>query len=205
MTYPTVLDLRRGIKNWQGLGNVIEGDCTVAAYEHVNMVHNLATSSWWKRLAYQAGYRPPTNQYALDEYAAFLSTLGERPSPTTGVDPNAFLTWEQNQGRITEWESYDFNSNALQSANKNDVIRQVTSDWTGCLIGLELTNRAYRIGNGPGAWTLDAGDTPNPHLAHAVAGVGYGLDNIIIVTWGVAKQMSNDFAAACVFELWAWR
>ena len=198
MPLPTAVDLRRGITNWLPLGNLSRNDCTIAAYEHVNMVKNLAASSWWKRLAYKIGYRPPSNSYAISEYVDFLATLNERPG--AGVAPSQFLAWEKQQGRISDYTNLD-----IYQGNANDIIRQGMIDWTGCLLVLELTKRAYWLGDWPGKWELVGNDKPLPSLVHAVAMVGYGPLNNIIITWGIAKQMTIPFTEVTVIECWVWR
>ena len=196
VTLPTHADLRRGITAWQPLGNLGLGDCTIAAYEHINMVHNVAASSWWKRLAYVAGYRPPSNQYAISEYADYLATVGEKPGPSTGVDPSSFLAWEEQKGRVKNWQYYP-----TTTAGASDTVRQVMLQWNGCIVGLFLTERAY---NARGAWVLEPGDTPLFSLSHAVAMVAYAGDMNGIVTWGQMKEMTVEFTNATVYGCWGW-
>ncbi len=197
MTLPTAVDLRRGISVWLGLGNLTNNDCTVAAYEHVNMVKNLATTSWWGRLAYRLGYRPPSNIYATNEYVDFLATLHEPPG--VGVDPGQFLAWEQSKGRVTEFQ------NISLSGDFNTIIRQAMIDWTGCLLTVKLTKEAYNIGTGRGAWVWHTGDVAQWGLYHAIAMVGYGPLNNIIVTWGLAKDMSLEFTQNTLVQCWVWK
>lgn len=196
VTLPTHADLRHGIANWLPLGNLGYGDCTIAAYEHINMIHNLATTSWWKRLAYRIGYQPPSNAYAISEYAAYLATVGEKPSPVNGVNPDDFLAWEQKQGRVNSYQFYP-----TTTANASDTIREVMLQWNGCMVGLLLTERAYEA---QGAWVLEPGDTPSINLAHAVAMVAYSNDMNGIVTWGKMKEMTVEFANATVYGCWGW-
>lgn len=194
-TLPARYDLRRGIRRWLAFWNLVLGDCTIAAYLHIRMVQNVAAASTWKRLLYRIGFKVPDNALALSEYRDFLATLGETPSPTTGVDPSLFLAWEQKNGRITEWQQL--------TATDEDSLHAAMIAWTGVLLAIELTSRVY---NHPkGEWRLQAGDKPNPNLSHAVALVAYNATDDAVVTWGYMKSMSQQFTQSTIIGAWVFK
>lgn len=191
MTLPLKYDCRKGIKQWLPLGNLNFGDCTVAAYLHVLMMHNLATTSSWEKLLYRIGFTPPTNKIAVEDYTAFLATLGERPSGTQGVDPGAFLTWRQSVGEIKGWMQ-------LPAIDSNSL-REAMIQYNGVMLSLELTNRAYSTPMGRGPWVFLQGDTPNPMLGHEIAMVAYNNNLDFVITWGYMTGMTEEFATATVY------
>ena len=198
MTLPSHCDLRRGIRSWQALGNLTNNDCTVAAYMHLTMVHNLAAASSWQRLLYRVGFRPPHNAYATAEYVDFLRIHGMPRS--SGVDPAQFLAWEQSKGRVLDYQTID-----ISGPDPNAAIRQAMVDWDGCLLALEMTEEAYQIGTSRGAWILKAGQVVEPTLAHAVALVAYTPTMNAFVTWGIMKEMDVAFTNAAVYECLVFR
>ena len=195
-TLPTFFDVRRGIKTWLDLGNWVYGDCVIAAWLHLTMVHNVAKASTWKKLLYRIGYRPPHDPFAVEEYTAFLATLHEKPSGTQGVDPFTFFTWLKGNNKIEDFQSIPATLDAIHAA---------MIEWDGCMLILNLTNRAYNIGLSHRPWILEPGDVPNPMLGHAVALVEYGPEMNGIVTWGEMKDMSNDFSNECVYACWVFK
>ena len=198
MALPLHYDARRGIRQWGGLGNLYKSDCTVAAYEHIQMVHNLATASSWKKLLYRIGYVIPTTALTLEEYDEVLASLGENPASDPGVYPNTLLAWAEVKGKIKTWTQLPITVDAATT------IKEAVVAWDGCIVALELTSRAYYIGNAPGEWVLDAGDKPQVNLAHAVGAVEYGPKAIGVTTWGIMKNMTYEFANATVYGVWVF-
>lgn len=202
MTLPIHYDLRRGIGNrtWSWLGNDRFADCTVAAYLHLCMVHNLAAASTWQKLLYRLGYRPPHDPFAVELYTEFLSTLSEKPSGTQGVDPFTFFTWLKSKGIIEDFAQID-----ITGSNGEDAIHQAMVDWNGCLLVLLLTTYAFdNYWNGK-AWDMRPGDVPNPALAHAIALVEYGPLQDAAVTWAQIQSMTRAFTKACVYACWVFK
>ena len=200
MTLPTHYDCRRGIYRWSPLGNLLSDDCTVAAYLHLVMIHNLAAASSWQRLIYRLGYRVPHSPYAVQEYVDFLATIGEKAG--VGVNPDQFLAWEKEKGRILEYQYVQLNG--LAAPDLLDTLNQAMIDWNGCLITVALTNRAYDEGTLRGAWHLEPGDVPNQNLEHAVALVAYGPRMESVVTWGEMKDMTRPFTEATINGCWVF-
>lgn len=203
-TLPQHADLRDGIRNWDTLGNAVDGDCVVAAWLHLTMIHNLAAASSWKKLLYRLGYRAPHSAFALKEYADFLLTLNEVPSPTQGIYPEQFFAWLKATGRIVDYQQVPL---GLQgSAGNEDVIRQAMLDWNGCVLGIEMTPRVYAEGVTPGVtWDLLPGDVVSPKLGHAVAMVAFSPDRNAIVTWGLMKEMTTALTNAAVYGCWVFK
>lgn len=200
MALPLHYDVRRGLKNWQSLGNMVYGDCVVAAYLHLVMVHNVATSSTWKKFLYRLGFTPPSNKFAVQQYTDFLATLNEKPSGTMGVDPLTFFTWLKSTGQINDFQQIPIGFSPFALDNVHEAMIQ----WNGCMLVLNLTNRAYDTGLEHIPWTIEPGDTPNPMLGHAIALVAYNPEMNGIVTWGMMKEMSNDFFTTCVYGCWVF-
>jgi hypothetical protein len=196
---PANYDLRRGIGNriWQWLGNDRFGDCTVAAYLHLCMVHNIAASSSWKKLLYRAGYRPPHDPFAVVLYTEFLATLNEKPSGTQGVDPFTFFTWLKVKGIIQDFQQIDI------TAPGEDAMHQAMIDWSGCLLALNLTTYAFDTALNGKAWDVRPGDVPA--FGHAVALVEYGPLNDAVVTWGQIQSMTRAFTKECVYACWVFK
>lgn len=200
MTLPAYYDCRHGIRKWLDLGNFALGDCTVAAWLHLTMVHNVAAASSWKKLLYRLGYRPPHDPFAIEEYTAYLATLNEKPSPTTGVDPASFFAWLKSLGKIKDYAQID-----ITGPSGEDSLHQAMIDWNGCLLALELTDCAYSNPFNGRPWMIRVGDVPDPNLGHAVALVVYGPLNDGVVTWGEVKNMTREFTKACVYACWVFR
>lgn len=192
---PTVIDVRGGIRKWGMLGNDVDGDCVVAATEHLQMIHNLATTSTWKRLLYRLGFKPPSTQFTLDLYTRFLASLGET-GPSTGIYPGQWFPWLKAQGIITDWQAI-----ALDPTS----VRQALLDWKGCLLALELTSYSYNNTFGNVPWEVRPGDVPNPNLGHAVALVSSNETDYGVVTWGRMKSMTNEFFTECVNGCWVFK
>lgn len=190
MPLPMTYDCRKGIRNWLPLGNIYLGDCVVAAWLHLTMVHNLAVSSTWKKLLYRVGFRPPSNAFAKADYAAYLATVGEVPSGTAGIDPNSFFPWLVSTGKIKDWSSVSLTPGSIVTS-----IEQACVDGIGCMLTLNLTRRAY---NSTRDWVVEPGDTPDPSLGHAIADVVYNPEFHGVVTWGSMKSASVDFLELCV-------
>ena len=191
---PPTLDLRHGIRNWGMLGNDIDGDCVPAAESHLEMVHNVATASTWKRLLYRTGFVVPTTTTTLDDYAAYLATVNLKPGPYQGTSVAGYLGWLKEQGKITSLE----NITDLSEAS----IRAAMVQWTGVSLTLTLTQRAYDEWDTEKPWTLNPGEVP-ADLWHEVACVQYG-QNYGVVTWGRMKTMTPGFLRACVKECWGF-
>src|ERR1035437_4395147 len=113
MTLPATADVRGGIRNWGMLGNDGTGGSVCAATEHLEMVHNLATTSSWKKLLYRLGFKPPSTKFTLELYTEFLATLGEKP-PETGINPEQWFPWLLTKGSITEWQAVALDAPSVQ-------------------------------------------------------------------------------------------
>lgn len=199
MSLPIRWDGRRGIRKWFPLGNIYLGDCVVAAIFHLVMMHNLATASSWKKLLYRVGFKVPTNGFAIEDYTEFLATLDEKPSGTMGVDPLQYLPWLVSKGIIKWWANYAISEGP--SDTKMDTIHGAMVEYNGAMLLVELTERAYQAGTSPIPWTIEAGEVPDPNLAHAIADVSYGPSFDGIVTWGIMKSASSAFIQECAYGL----
>ena len=192
MNIPTWLDVRRGIRKWGELLNNYYGDCVVAAYLHLSMVHHVAKASTWHKVLYVLGFKVPGNRLSYQDYQEFLATLDEIPSPTTGVNVPQFFNWLKARGDIKDWAEVPF------TTDWNDAVRLGTYVGDGALVTLNLTKRAWEQGTDVHKiWSLDPGEVPDPSLGHAVANVFYRKNNGV-VTWGRVKEMDVDFTNVCV-------
>src|ERR1035437_7965638 len=104
MTLPATADVRGGIKNWGMLGNDVNGDCVCAATEHLEMVHNLATTSSWKKLLYRLGFKPPSTKFTLELYTEFLAPVGKKP-PEPGTNRGQWSPWLLTKEIIRGWQA----------------------------------------------------------------------------------------------------
>ena len=207
MTIPDTYDARRGLRNWGMFGNNVDGDCIVVAIENLRMLHNVAAASTWKRFMYRLGFRPPHTPFVLQEYADFLLTQGEKPSPSTGVDPLQFFTWLKVTKKIDDFQQIIIgqNNNIFYDEKKNDLIREACVGWNGCLLTLYLTKHAYDTGLEHKPWSLLTTDPPSYSLAHAVAMVAYSKTSNAVVTWGMMKEMTIGFTDYTVYGCWVFR
>jgi hypothetical protein len=179
------------------LGNDVDGDCVVAATEHLRMCQNVTKASTVKRVLYRLGFRPPHTGYTLELYAQYLATLNEKPSATTGVYPEGWFTWLKSRGLIKDFGSVDF--------TKQLLVQQAMIDHRGVLLTMSLTPSAIGKDAVPdGLWTVDSGrgDQPNKAWQHAVALVEYNTYSYGIVTWGEINRLTRDYFAACVDGCW---
>ena len=169
------------------MGNLDDGDCVPAFVSHIEMVHGLAHASSWKKLLYRTGFVVPTNTLTLDDYHAYLATLGEKGNDV-GVDPSNYLAYLKTRGQIKDW-----GSSALDEAS----VRETMASKVGCGLTLELTPRAYNRVYDHLPWDISPGDKPDPSLYHEVALVAYG-ENYGVVTWGQMKTMTPLFLNTCI-------
>ncbi len=204
MTVPTHYDLRRGIKIWNWYLNNVYGDCVVAAYLHILMVKHLSTASTWKRLLYKLGWQPPTGAFALTTYRDYLTTQGQKPGATVGIDPGSFFAWLKSTGQIIDYGQTDVSPGVdANGLTMEDRIHADMIAHNGLMLTLGLTNRAYDeplYVSEP--WSLQPGDVPNPKLDHAVALVTYGPEMDGVVTWARMKSMTRAFTQACIYTAW---
>lgn len=185
-----------GIRRWGDLGNFVEGDCTVAAYYHVVMAKNRQRSR--RGWLYRLGFSVPGTPYALEEYAAYLATIGESPSPSTGVGEEGWLDWQKSNGLVVEWAQVK----PVLSSDPRDFetrIREAMVDYGGAMMAGYLTQRAVAASGPRVVWTTgpDAIDTPNPSFSHSVALLATTAERDYCVTWGKWQPMTLDFRAAC--------
>ena len=198
MILPLSYDATGGIRRWNSLGNLIDGDCVVAAYYHVNTCKSVTSLSTFRKLLFRLGFKPPTNKLALAEYTAFLATLGEKPSPTQGIYPNQFLDWLKAQGSIVEWAQVD----AVNSGSET-IVHQAMCDFRGVMLAGLLTSRSYTQNIGK-LWNVEPAEQPDPSLGHAVALVKYTPNIDTIVTWGYAQNMTPAYRGLCFTSAFVW-
>lgn len=202
-TLPLKYDVRNGIRKWGGMGNFLDGDCTIAAFEHIRMVKATTGASSWQKLIYQAGFRPPHTPYALEVYTQYLATLGEKP-PNAGVDPASFLTWAQEHKMITAWGSINIDKTFVDANGfgMRDRLHQAMINYRGVMLSVELTLNACNYYQKPQPWHIGTGpnDQPNAAFAHETALVAYTPDLDEVVTWGQMKAETPAFTLATVYD-----
>ena len=198
MTAPSSYDVRGGIRNWESaLGNEWLGDCVIAAVEQLRKCHNVTSASTWRKILYRLGFRVPHEAYSIQIYTEYLATIGEKPGPTVGVDPQAFFVYAKAKGLIKDFGTVD--------VSNLDAIKQAMVDHRGCLLELDLTPDAYVAGSVPGArWLIGNGPNyvPSPKFEHAIALVEYNVSTYACVTWGFLVYLTPDFFAKCVQGCW---
>ena len=184
----------RFIRNWGTLGNLVEGDCTAAAYYHVIMALEVINGSTFKRVLYRLGYRVPHSPFVVKEYTAYLATLGQKPSATTGVDPAGWLQWQQDQGNVLAWKQ-------LPTPLTEAVLRQALDYFGGVMLGGELSQNAMgSVGpwlNFAWRYSTNSFDQPDPNLGHEVAYLDYTKNMDRCVTWGQWQYMTITFREKC--------
>ena len=204
LSLPAHYDVRNGIRRWLGMGNFQDGDCVIAAFEHCRMVKATTNASTWQRLVYRLGFRPPHSPYAVEVYAEFLATLGQKPGPSQGIDPNAFFPWAKEKGLITDWGHVNVDKTFVDSNGlaMRDRLHKSMIDYRGVMLSIELTPNAYNNFMSRTPWHVGTAtaDTPDPNLAHETLLTTYGPDLDSVVTWGQMKSQTAAFTEATTYE-----
>lgn len=204
MTLPIHADVRSGIRVWPSDGNFVDGDCVVAAFEHLRMTKAVANASTWKKLLYTVGFRPAHSAYSIALYAQYLTTQGQQPGPNTGVDPNTFFPWLESKRLIQGWGTVNVDETFVDANGlaARDRLHQAMINYRGVLTCIELTRNAYTNFSNHEAWKVGpaAGDQPDPNLGHATALVAYGPLDDAVVTWGQMKSQTAGFTEACTYQ-----
>jgi hypothetical protein len=212
-TPPPSGDIRNGIRDWADdsgmLGNAQYGDCVIAAFEQLRKCHEVANGSNWKKILWRLGFKPPHTKYAIEIYAEYLATLGEKPSPTNGVDPGAFLTWAQSKGMVSNWGQITSSAGPGQLFAASDLptVESAMLAHDGCILTVTLTPDAYQAqAEAGGHWTYsptDPNQQPKNGLFHAIAMVAYSLNWITAVTWCFQVYISPQlFSQFCWGAFW---
>ena len=203
-TLPLSYDVRNGIRRWGSMGNFIDGDCVIAAFEHLRMVKGVANASSWKKLIYQVGFRPPHTPYALEIYAKYLATQNQKPGPNTGVDPLLFFPWAQENNLITAWGTVNVDPTFVDAAglSMRDRLHQAMINYRGVMTSIDLTENAYNYYMLRTPWHVGTrtADKPNPYLAHETALVAYGPALDEVITWGRMKSQTPAFTETCTYQ-----
>ena len=189
-----------GIRNYGTLGNLVDGDCVVAAYYHILMAKNVSRQPPLKQFAYRLGFPVPTNASAIYEYATYLATLNEKPGPTQSVAIDGWLDWQQKQGKVTIWRQIlPPNSQFPTTVENEDFEARVRSAMTlagGAIVAGLLSQNAYNHWGRGTCWSYDANkpnDQPDWNLGHATAMLAYRNARDYVVTWGQWQAMTKVF------------
>lgn len=204
MTLPLHYDVRNGVWRWHSMGNFVYGDCVVAAFEHLRMVKGTSNASSWQKTLYRAGFRPPHTPYAIEVYAEYLATQGQKPGPTIGIDPLTFLPWAQEHNLILAWGSVNVDKSFVDAngLGMRDRLHQAMIDYDGVMLSIELTNDAYQNFENRTPWHVGPApaDQPNPVLGHETALVAYTPQLDSVVTWGQMKSQTAAFTEATTYQ-----
>lgn len=176
---PDSANVTGGIRNFGVLGNDVDGDCVVAAVEHIVMCKSVQKASKWKHVLYRLGFKPPSTKFTLALYAKYLLTLSEKPGPETGVDPGSFFAWLLAQEMITSW--------GIVTPDQCD---QAIIDYRGVLAAICLTTDNYENVGPKGIWEVGPNNQPNPQLGHGIALVEFTQTLYTCVTWGYLQRMT---------------
>lgn len=208
MTLPLRYDVRNGIRRWRSMGNFIDGDCVIAAFEHLRMVKGVSTASTWQKLAYQVGFRPPHTPYALAIYAKYLATQNQQPGPDVGVDPNTFFPWAKEQKLIIDWGTVNVDRTFVDAngLSMRDRLHQAMINYRGVMTSISLTQNAYQNYQSSAPWDVgpDPADQPDPALGHETALVAYGPQLDAVVTWGRMKSQTAAFTETCTYQAYVF-
>ena len=192
MTTPISADVTGGIPNrsLKGYGNLIDGDCVVAARYHIEMFKNIAKGSSFKKLLWKVGFHCPTNQDAIVNYTNYLVTQDQKPGLDVGVNVATYFNWCVANGEFDAWSQVDTWSPGAEERLNAAMIR-----FRGVLLVGELTQNAY-VNSAPNyTWTTGTGkgDVPVPSLSHAIAYDHYTPKFKEAVTWGYRQRMTPEF------------
>ena len=185
-----------GIRRWGGLGNFIDGDCTVAAYYHIVMAKNVVRANPLAKLAYRIGFKIPGTKFAIARYSQYLATLNEKPSPGQGVAADGWLNWQQAQGEVTEW--------AILNSSTPDYegrLRQAMVDFGGVILIGMISQESYNDWGRGNIWKYNPSvvlEQPDPNLGHAIAMLACHPTMDYAVTWGTWQAMTVEFRQACM-------
>ncbi len=189
---PKSADVTGGIpdRSLKAYGNIDHADCVVAAYFHIEQFKNVAKGSSFKKLIWRAGFHVPTNTDALDQYVAYLTYIGDKPTANVGVSVAGFLNWQEHSlGNVAAWSQID-----TWSPGAEDRLHQAMIDFRGVILAGDLTLNAV---NTRKMWTTgtSAADQPNANFGHAVALCRYVTGQFDeVVTWGYRQRMTPQFS-----------
>lgn len=178
---PPTGDVSHGITSWGMDGNDKYGCCGPAATDH----YQVAKSGQTSQINTLGGVGP----VAL--YFQYGTAQGEPgPNPDQGVDNPTWLTFLFNKGVIEAWAQVPSDPNEIHSAMLN---------FSGVLIGVDLTDDAEQLFNNHQPWTLSGGESPDPNEGHDILLVTYddqGDDTF--VTWGALQKSTVQWDAGCI-------
>lgn len=186
-----------GIRRWGGLGNFVDGDCTVAAYYHILMAKNMVRANPLAKMAYRLGFRVPGPKFAIDEYTAYLATLNEKPGPEQGVAVDGWLDWQKSQGNVTAWAQVTPTTPSDPTGTNFEArVRDAMVNCGGAILAGQLNKNAYDNWGRGTVWDYKPNDpayAPDYNLGHAIAMLACQPTRDYAVTWGEWQTMTVAF------------
>jgi predicted secreted protein len=180
---PPTGDVTSKITNWLMLANNKYGCCGPAATMHYRMA--------------KAGRVIPecTDSYTTGLYFAYGTAMGEPgPYPDQGVDNATWLKWMFDQGHIEAFAEID--------AHDVAVVHQAMLNFSGVLIGVNLTPDAEQDFEMQVPWDVSATDQPDPNAGHDILLVAYDQNSDTFVTWGGLQKATVNWDQAAIDEAW---
>ena len=171
-------DVSAGITNWGVLGNKTHRNCGAAAFQHGRMAKS------GRNVLHDSGTDlPADSQAATDrtlsiyfEYGLAMGVPG--PQPDYGVSNATWLKFLFEREMIEGYAELD--------ATNADEVHTAMLNFSGVLIGCNLTLEAEQEFINHKPWTITATEQPNPKGGHDVYLVKYDADagTETVVTWG---------------------
>jgi hypothetical protein len=184
------------------LGNDAYSDCGAAAFQHGRMAKSGRNVLDDNGTELPADSQGATN-YTLASYYAYGRAMGEPgPQPDEGVDNATWLKFLFAQGMIDGYAELD--------ATNPDEIHIAMLNFSGVLIGCELTPEAEQEFVNHQPWTITGTEQPSPKGGHDVYLVKYDTDagSETVVTWGADQNCTVAWETgqvqAGVLEAWVF-
>lgn len=180
---PPTGDVTSKITDWLMLSNEKYGCCGPAATMHYRMA--------------KAGrvIAECTDDYTTGLYFAYGIAQGEPgPQPDMGVDNSSWLKWMFDQGHIEGYAEID--------AHNPDAVHRAMLNFSGVLIGVNLTPDAEEDFSMHLPWDISAADQPDPNDGHDILLVAYDQTGDTFVTWGGLQKATVRWDETAIDEAW---
>ncbi len=192
------------------LGNLTIGDCVMAAIEHGRMAKAyLRGVDAAGAPQYEPGFRPPHTGYTLELYYGCGESLGY-PTPPGQLGPDdglpiaSALEYLRQHGIIEAYVQLPLVAPDGRTWTPTGLLNWATSNFRAVVTGVYLPASSYNAWHPYGTvWQWDDAMTPDIHLSHALARVGYNGQQVVYWTWGSKVVASENWESHVTDEAWA--
>lgn len=173
-----------GTGDWGMDGNDTYGDCGVAGLHHGDMCVEYDTSN-------------PRDMITAEEIVDYY--LGYTGGADQGVVLADFLAYVKKTG----WFGHQVAGYAPVTVNDMSTVQFAVNAYGFAYIGIQVTDLMMNASNEGQPWTADTFANGTVEGGHCVPVVGYGTDNLYVVTWGKMQAIEYSAWHLIVEEAWA--